>query len=76
MERIRNLLQKIRPEIDLDEASDFIQAGILDSFDIVMLVSAIDEAYNISISGLDIVPENFVDLASIRKLVLKYGGQP
>lgn len=76
MERLRNLLQEIRPEIDFDKVSDFIQAGILDSFDIVMLVSAIDEAYNISIGGVDIVPENFADLESIRKLVLKYGGQP
>ncbi len=74
MERLKNLLQEIRPEVDFMEVREFVQTGILDSFDIVMLVSAVEETYNISIHGLDIVPENFADLESIWNLVIKRGG--
>lgn len=73
MERLKNLLQEIRPEVDFMEVREFVQTGILDSFDIVMLVSAVEETYNISIHGLDIVPENFADLESIWNLVVKCG---
>ena len=45
---------------------------MLDSFDIVTLVSDMDKAYGISISGLDIVPENFQNITSIQKLLQKY----
>ena len=37
----------------------------LDSFDIVSLVSALDEEFNISIDGTDIIPENFETIDSI-----------
>lgn len=66
------LLQEIKPEIDLTGPTNFIETGKLDSFDIVMLVSALDENYNISIHGLDIIPENFMDVESIWNLVEKY----
>ena len=74
MEQIRILLEEIKPEMDCNDRRDFIESGVLDSFDIVMLVSAVEETYNISIHGLDIVPENFADLESIWNLVIKRGG--
>ena len=75
MERLRYLLQDIKPEFDFRNVGDYIQTGRLDSLDIVILVSALDRTYNISISGIDIVPENFAHLESIRNLVAKYGVQ-
>lgn len=72
MEKIRSLLQEIKPEINFADAKDFLAEGLLDSFDIVMLVSSLDATYDISINGHDIIPENFVDLGSIWNLVGKY----
>lgn len=72
MHRILAILQEIRPEFDFTTSDDFIRDGMLDSFDVVTLVSDLDKAYGISISGLEIVPENFRNLASIRKLLQKY----
>jgi acyl carrier protein len=46
---------------------------MLDSHDIAALVSDLDKSYDISISGLDIVPENFQNVAAIQKLLQKYG---
>ena len=67
------ILTGIRPEFDFNKESNFIENGILDSFDMVMLVSALDEHYGIKIRGTDIIPENFADTNSIKQLVKIYG---
>lgn len=72
MEEVRSLLQEIKPEIDFTNAGDFIEEGLLDSFDIVMLVASLDATYNISINGRDIIPEHFATVESIWNLVEKY----
>jgi len=72
MQNILPILQRIRPEFDFTASQDFIADGMLDSFDVITLVSDFDKAYGISISGLDIVPENFHSIASIEKLLEKY----
>jgi acyl carrier protein len=70
---IEEILKEIRPEFDFTASRDFVGDGMLDSYDIVTLVSDLDKAYGVSISGLDIVPENFQNIASIQKLLQKYG---
>lgn len=73
MQTVEDILKEIRPEFDFAASENFIDDGMLDSYDIVTLVSDLDKAYGISISGLDIVPENFQNIASIQKLLQKYG---
>ena len=58
MKSIAEMLKEIRPEFDFSASTDFIADGMLDSYDIVTLVAALDKAYGISISGVEIVPEN------------------
>jgi acyl carrier protein len=70
---IARLLSEIRPEVDFSASQDFIDDGILDSFDVVTLVAAIDKEFGISIDGVDIVPEHFRTINAITNLVRKYG---
>lgn len=72
-EEIKSILEEIRPEFDFDDSDNFIEDGMLDSFDIVSLVSMIEEKYSVSIDGLDIVPENFVSVDAIIELINKSG---
>lgn len=74
-DRIINILQEIRPEFNFSQDIDFIREGMLDSFDIVSLVTELDEQFNISIDGLDIVPENFSSINSISNLLIKNGAK-
>lgn len=69
MNDILEMLKEIKPEHDFALSDDFIEEGLLDSFDIISLVSMLEEKYNISIDGLDILPENFNTVESIEKLV-------
>lgn len=73
-DKINEILTFVRPEFDFFDSDDFIDDGMLDSFDLVALVSALDEEYNISIDGSDIIPENFKSIESIEKLLKKYVG--
>jgi acyl carrier protein len=71
--KITAILSDIRPEFDFnDSISNFIEAGMLDSFDLVTLVTSLDEVFEISIDGTDIVPENFSNIEAILNLLNKY----
>ena len=72
MKTIEEVLKGIRPEFDFTTSQDFLGDGMLDSFDMMTLVSDLDKEYGISIAGVDIVPENFQNIASIQYLLQKY----
>ena len=59
-EQIIQILTDLRPEFGFtQEVVNFIEEGMLDSFDMITLVSELDSQFGISIDGVDIVPENF-----------------
>ena len=67
-EKIIAILSDLRPEFDFtDESLNFIEEGMLDSFDVVCLVDALDTEFNIVIDGIDILIE------SIEALLKKNG---
>ncbi len=73
-EQIMAMLNELRPEFDFTDSNDFVMDGLLDSFDIISLVSMLEEKYGIKVDGLDIVPENFASVDGIIALVNKSGG--
>ena len=72
-EKILEILKGIRPEFDFIGVDDFFEEGMLDSFDLVTLVAELDKTFSIHIDGLDIVPENFLNIEAIEALLKKDG---
>lgn len=73
-EKIISILSELRPEFDFtEEGLNFIEQGMLDSFDVVTLVDTLDTEFNIVIDGIDILPENFSSINNIITLLEKYG---
>ena len=70
---VYEILEEIRPENDFRNSADFIAEGLLDSFDILQLVNSLDERFDISIDGIDILPENFKSPENIIELLHKNG---
>ena len=68
-EKIVAILKSLRPEFDFTDGQDFIEEGMLDSFDIVSLVDALEENFGIVILGEEVLPENFNSIESISRLV-------
>ena len=65
-EQVIKILSELRPEFDFtQEGVDFIEEGMLDSFDLVSLVSELDQNFGISIDGMDIVSDNFSSVDAI-----------
>ena len=76
MKTVLELLKGIRPEFDFTKSEDFIADGMLDSYDLMTLISELDQNYGISINGTDILPENVRNLGAITTLLKKYGIAP
>lgn len=72
-ERIVEILTDLRPEFDFTEDVNFIEEGMLDSFDVVSLVDELESQFNIKINGTDVIAENFSTLDKIEALVKKSG---
>ena len=68
MEEIVDIIKGIRPEIDIDSKS-WVDDGLLDSFDIVTLVSELIDSFNVDISVEDIIPDNFNSVEAIEDLI-------
>lgn len=75
MEKIYEILAQLRPEFDFRHSADFIEEGLLDSFDIVSFVTELEDTFDCLIDALDIVPENFNTVENIIKVVQKNGGK-
>lgn len=73
--KIIQIIQDNRPDIEDVAHAHFIEDALLDSFDIMTLVSDLDKTFGISIDGTDIIPENFWDIHAIEALVRKNGAK-
>ena len=69
MEKVLRIVQEIRPDVDFAEENALIDDGVLDSFDIVSIISDLNDEYEINIRVHDLTPENFNSLESIVNLV-------
>ena len=70
-QEIIQILTDLRPEFDFSQEVDFIDEGMLDSFDLVNLVTDLEGKFGVVIDGMDIVPENFCTIEAIEALVNK-----
>lgn len=70
-EKILSILKELKPEADFEGAPDFIEAGFLDSFDVVAIVSELEQAFGVVVDAFDIVPEHFSSLETLEALVEK-----
>lgn len=73
-EKIMKILKEIRFDGDFENSKDFVMDGLIDSFDIVALVSNLNNEFNVNIKPSDIMPENFSDINSICTIIMKYKG--
>ncbi len=72
-EKIITILNDLRPEFDFVENVNFIEEGMLDSFDIVSLVDELEETFKIKIQGTDVIADNFSTVDNIIALLKKSG---
>ena len=75
MERLMKILGELHPEVNFGGKEKLIEGGILDSLDIVTMVTDINDHYGVSIGADDIVKENFETPETIKALIMRRGGE-
>ena len=71
MERILQILKSLHPEYDYESSMNYLNDGLLDSFDIIALVTELEDCYNIDIDPIEIIPDNFESMDKIKSFVGK-----
>lgn len=59
MDELMELLSDVRDDVDFATCEDLIDGGILASFDILQIISAINETFDVEIPATSIIPKNF-----------------
>lgn len=71
MEKLLQILKTIRPDVDFNNEKALIDDGILDSFDVVSIISELDDEFDVQIKINELDPDNFNSIDSIWSLVQK-----
>lgn len=69
MEQLLEILKGIRPDVDFENETALIDDGILDSFDVVAIISELDDAFDVQIRITELDPDNFNSAEAIWNLV-------
>ena len=69
MERLLKILKSIRPDVDFENETALIDDGILDSFDVVSIISELDNEFDVQVRITELDPENFNSVEAIWQLV-------
>lgn len=71
MEKLLKILNDLHPDVDFENNDSLIDDGILDSLDIVSLVTEIYAEFDVTIPAEEIVPENFNSAKALMALIIK-----
>lgn len=69
MESLMEILKNLHPDVDFETCTTLVDDRIIDSFDIVTIISEINDEYDVVIPAEDIVPENFNSAKALYELI-------
>ena len=69
METLMEILEELRPDVDFANEKSLVTGGVLDSFDIITIVSEFNETFDIDIDVEDLEPENFNTVQAMKELI-------
>ncbi len=71
MEKLLKILNDLHPDVDFENNDSLIDDGILDSLDIVTIVTEIYGEFDVTIPAEEIVPENFNSAKALMDLIIR-----
>ena len=69
MEQLLEILRRMHPDVDFEANDDLIGEGVLDSLDIVTLITEINTTFDVSIPAEEVIPENFNSAEAIYAMI-------
>ena len=68
-EALFNILKNLHPDVDFASIDDLYDEGVLDSLDMVRLVTEIGMEFDVQIPAEELIPENFQNVNTIMALI-------
>lgn len=68
-EQVLAILKEVKPTKNLENVTDIIEKGYIDSFELMSLVASLSEKFGIEITIEELIPENFNSVEAITKMV-------
>ena len=69
MEESLNILEDLNPDVDYETETKLIDNGLLDSMAILSLVSDLEDAFDVEITPVELVPANFNSADAIWQMI-------
>ena len=69
LQTVIEILQELHEDVDFENETRLIDGKILDSFDIVTLISELSNEFDITIPADKIIPENFNSAQALAEMV-------
>ena len=69
MEELLEILNDLHPDVDFTTEKGLVDNRILDSLDIISLISEINDCFDVVIPAEEIIPENFNSADAIYALI-------
>ena len=69
MEALLQILNQLHPDVDFSSVDDLYEEGVLDSLDMVRLVTEIGMEFDVQIPPEELIPENFQNVNTILALI-------
>ena len=71
MEQLYEILEEMNPEVDFHTETALIDDHLLDSLTVLALISELEDAFDITIPAVEIVPANFNSAEAMWDLVTR-----
>lgn len=71
MKELLEILEDIKPGVDYENSETLIDDHLLDSLSILSLIAEIEDAFDVVIPTVEIVPANFNSVKKIMALITK-----
>ena len=69
MEELYEILEEMQPEIDFETETALIDDQLLDSLTVLSLISELEDAFDITIPAVEIIPQNFNSAEAMWELI-------
>ena len=71
MEKLIEILEELRPDVDYENTEDLVDGRYLDSLTILSLIAEIEDAFDVEVPAVEIIPSNFNSVKKIWALIEK-----
>lgn len=72
--RLYEILEQVRPDVDFHHTLNLATDGYIDSFDIVTIINLIESEFNVEVPVEKMVPESFDSVEGMIEMIKDIGG--